>query len=69
MPAATTAVKRRTDDGAPAAAAGSLSAEELRKMHDCRDQPTVRVWNYVNGVIGSRRRPGGQFEGARSALP
>src|SRR5579864_364069 len=33
MAATITAVKRRSDDGAQAAAAGPLSAEELRKMH------------------------------------
>src|SRR5579864_5137261 len=33
MAATITAVKRRSEDGAPAAAAGPLSAEELRKMH------------------------------------
>jgi len=33
MAATSTAVKRRSDDGAKAAAAGPLSAEELRRMH------------------------------------
>jgi hypothetical protein len=33
MTATITAVKRRSDDGVQAAAAGPLSAEELRKMH------------------------------------
>src|SRR5271157_5796165 len=33
MAATSTAVKRRSDDGAQAAATGPLSAEELRKLH------------------------------------
>ncbi|MFI5337232.1 MAG: hypothetical protein ACHQ5A_10640, partial [Opitutales bacterium] len=33
MAATSTAVKRRSDDGAQAAAAGPLSAEELSQMH------------------------------------
>ena len=33
MAATSTAVKRRSDDGAQAAAASPLSAEELRQMH------------------------------------
>jgi len=33
MAATSTAVKRKAEDGAPAPAAGPLSAEELRKMH------------------------------------